>query len=195
MGKTKTSRVEVQQLLAQMEKLYSGASLAKGPKVKGLIEYNGKRWVSTGGCFSQWAELRMVVLRQDWMGEVFENAKPHGTYAPETFYTGRLVRHRGTEWVMTGEVLTITTESGADVQTYDGTPATQAMPTPKKGKPLPGGIPEVIEVDVGGRTARWKQAHVVDVVSGKLVCQLVGGQRLKTPVSGKDISWRVPLAV
>ena len=194
MGKTRTDHVEVRQLLAQMEKLYSGALLAKGPKVKGLIEYNGKRWVSTGGCFSQWAELRMVVLRQEWTGEVFENIKPHGTYAPGTFYTGRLVRYRGKEWVMTDVVLTITAESGADVPA-DGTPATQAVPAPVKGKPLPDGIPEVIDVDVGGRAARWEQAHVVDVVSGKMVCQLVGGRRLKTPVSGKDISWRVPLAV
>ena len=116
MGKTKTNLVEVRQLLAQMEKLYSGALLATGPKVKGLIEYNGKQWVSTGDCFGQWANLQMVVPRQEWTGDVFENIKPHGTYAPETFYTGRLVRHRGKEWVMTGKVLTITApaaESGA----------------------------------------------------------------------------------
>ena len=193
MGKTKTN-LEVRQLLDLMEKLYSGALLATGPKVKGLIEYNGKRWVSTGGCFSQSANLQMVVPRQEWIGEVFEGVKPRGTCAPGTFYTGRLVRHRGQEWVITGEVLTITAESGADVPA-DATTATQAMPTLEKGKPLPDDIPEEIEVDVGGRTARWEQAHVVGVVSGKLVCQFVGGRRLKTPVSGKDISWRVPLAV
>jgi len=111
-----------------------------------------------------------------------------GTIPPENF------------WL---EVLTITAESGADVQTYAETPAcaddagkptTQAVPTLEKGKPLPDGIPEEIEVDVGGRTAQWKQAHVVGVVSGKMVCQFVGGRRIKTPVSGKDISWRVPLA-
>ena len=203
MGKTKTNTVEVRQLLELMEKLYSGALLSTGPKVKGLIEHDGKQWVSTGGAFGQCAKLQRVVPRQEWTGEVFESPKPHGTYTPETFYTGRLVRHRGQEWVMMDVVLTITAESGADEQTYAGTPAcadgagkpaTQSAPTLEKGKPLPDGIPEEIEVDVGGRTARWKQAHVVGVVSGKLICQFVGGRRLKTPVSGKDISWRVPLA-
>ncbi len=173
---------EARQLLAQAEKLYSGSLLAQGSKVKGLIQYDGQQWVSTGGCFSQWAKLQRVVPRQDWTGEVFDKSKPHGTCTPETFYTGRLVQHRGQEWVMTDEVLTITilaassVESTADVQTHDETPATQAAPTPKKIKSLPDGIPEMIEVDVGGRTARWEQAQVVGVVSGKLVCQLAGGQ-------------------
>jgi len=198
--------VESRQLLAQAEKLYSGALLATGTKVKGLIDYGGKQWVSTGGCFSQWADLQRVVPRQDWTGEVFvhrmlcKKTKPHDTYTPATFYTGRLIQHRGQEWVMTDEVLTVTAqaassaENSAEVQTHVETPAAQATPAPKKSKPLPDGIPEMIEVDMGGRTAHWESAQVVSVVSGKLVCQLAGGQRLKTPANGQDITWRVPQA-
>jgi hypothetical protein len=68
---------------------------------------------------------------------------------------------------------------------------TPAKPSSKK---LPDGIPEMIEVDIGRRTARWERAQVIGVVSGKLVCQLAGGQRLKTPAVGMGISWRVPQA-
>ncbi len=80
--------IEAQQLLAQAEKLYSGALLATGPKVKGLIEYSGQHWVSTGGCFGQWADLHRVVPRQDWTGEGFEKANPRGH-----------IRRRRSTWV------------------------------------------------------------------------------------------------
>ncbi len=104
---------------------------------------------------------------------------------------------------MTGEKLVVAAPAmspasdRASVQTHVTTPPAEPGPKAAKpnGKKLPDGIPEMIEVDVGGRTARWEQAQVVGVVAGKLICQLVGGQRLKTPVSGHDISWRVPLAV
>ncbi len=101
---------------------------------------------------------------------------------------------------MSDDVLTITVppassgESGADVQTRVEPPVTQAPSAPKKNKPLPDGIPETIEVDIGGRVPHWERAQVVGVVSSKLVCQLAGGQRLKIALAGRDIAWRVPAA-
>jgi predicted RNA methylase len=73
-------------------------------------------------------------------------------------------------------------------------PTPVETPAKPSGKGLPDGIPETVEVDVGGRTARWERAQVMGVVSGKLVCQLAGGQQVKTPVCGKGISWRTQLA-
>jgi hypothetical protein len=62
---------------------------------------------------------------------------------------------------------------------------------------LPDDIPEVIEVDVGGRVPQWIAATIVKVVGGKqLTCRRSDGHGdLKTPIYGRDITWRVPQVV
>ena len=62
---------------------------------------------------------------------------------------------------------------------------------------LPADIPEVIEVDVGDRTPQWIAAAIVKVTGGKqLTCNRSDGRgEFKTPIYGRDITWRVPASV
>ena len=60
---------------------------------------------------------------------------------------------------------------------------------------LPDGVPEVIEVDVGGRTPVWVAALIVKVDGQKMMCRRAdNGEPYKTKLYGRDIEWRVPLA-
>jgi len=113
--------LEAARVFALAERLCSSELLAHGPKVKGLIEHAGRLWVSTGGCWGDWAGLQRVVPRLAWQGAVFESVKPFGSYdsdaedggasvaccTTQTFYGGRLIRHRGKEFVITDERLRV----------------------------------------------------------------------------------------
>ena len=58
---------------------------------------------------------------------------------------------------------------------------------------LPDGVPEVIEVDVGGRTPLWVAASIVKVDGQKMMCRRAdNGDLYKTKLYGRDIEWRVP---
>jgi hypothetical protein len=85
--------------------------------------------------------------------------------------------------------------------TSDGVALSAARPaTAQPVKPikrpagLPADIPEIIEVDVGSRTPQWIAAVIVKVSGGKqLMCRRSDGHgEFKTPIYGRDITWRVP---
>ena len=58
---------------------------------------------------------------------------------------------------------------------------------------LPADVPEVIEIDVGGRQPVWVLATIIKVAGPQLTCQRQDDQStLKTPLYGRDIVWRVP---
>ena len=58
---------------------------------------------------------------------------------------------------------------------------------------LPADVPEVIEIDVGGRQPVWVLATIIRVAGSQLTCQRQDDQStLKTPLYGRDIVWRVP---
>ena len=79
----------------------------------------------------------------------------------------------------------------------DPSGAAQPVKPIKRPAGLPDDIPEVIEVDVGGRVPQWIAATIVKVVGGKqLTCRRSDGHGdLKTPIYGRDITWRVPQVV
>ena len=68
---------------------------------------------------------------------------------------------------------------------------------PRRPKDLPTDIPTVIEVDVGERTPQWITATIIKVAgSQQLVCRRSDGRGdLKTPIYGRDITWRMPTAI
>ncbi len=70
------------------------------------------------------------------------------------------------------------------------TPSVQLSPR------LPAGVPEVIEIDVGGREPKWVIASVVKVSGQQLLCRLnETGETRKANLIGRDIEWRVPVTV
>lgn len=100
----------------------------------------------------------------------------------------------------------------SSTQSTDGVAATleaEHQPTaPRRPKDLPVDIPTVIEVDVGERTPKWIAAttpHCAHAVgasvikvagSQQLVCRRSDGRGdLKTPIYGRDITWRMPAAI
>lgn len=66
----------------------------------------------------------------------------------------------------------------------------RAAPRPARAKNLPADILRVVEVDTGGRAARWERAEIMKVASGRLTCQLADGRRVTLPLYGRDIAWR-----
>jgi hypothetical protein len=69
----------------------------------------------------------------------------------------------------------------------------ETAPAVKVAPRLPAGVPEVIEIDVGGREPQWVTATVVKVSGPQLICKLDhSGEVRKTKVIGRDIEWRVP---
>ena len=79
----------------------------------------------------------------------------------------------------------------------DPSDTTQPVKPIKRPAGLPDDIPEVIEVDVGGRVPQWIAATIVKVAGGKqLTCNRSDGRgEFKTPIYGRDITWRVPASV
>ncbi|MBI5565473.1 MAG: hypothetical protein HY870_11280, partial [Chloroflexi bacterium] len=66
-------------------------------------------------------------------------------------------------------------------------------PVVKRPTGLPTDVPEVIEVDVGGRKPVWVLATIIKVTGPQLMCRRQDDHStLKTPIYGRDIAWRVP---
>jgi predicted RNA methylase len=99
-----------------------------------------------------------------------------------------------------GATETVSSIDGS-AQSTDGVAVTvevERIPTmPKRPKELPADIPAVIEVDVGERAPQWIAATIVKVTrSQQLVCRRSDGRgELKTPIYGRDITWRTPAAI
>jgi hypothetical protein len=72
----------------------------------------------------------------------------------------------------------------------------QTAPTVQVAPRLPANVPEVIEIDIGGREPQWVTATVVKVSGPQLICKLDhSGEVRKTKVIGRDIEWRAPIVV
>ena len=72
-------------------------------------------------------------------------------------------------------------------------PTVTQPPVVKRPTGLPADVPEVIEVDVGGRKPVWVLATIIKVTGPQLTCQRQDDHStLKTPIYGRDIAWRVP---
>ncbi len=73
------------------------------------------------------------------------------------------------------------------------TPRASTAPAVQVAPRLPANVPEVIEIDVGGREPKWVTATIVKVSGPQLICKLDdSGELRKTKVIGRDIEWRVP---
>ena len=68
-----------------------------------------------------------------------------------------------------------------------------ASPEATQVKSLPDGIPEKIEIDVGGQKPHWVTATIVKVSGQRLTCRLDSNTLRETKLYARDIEWRVPV--
>jgi hypothetical protein len=91
--------------------------------------------------------------------------------------------------------LDFTDKPKADRAAAQAAPAAKPVVV-KRPTGLPTDVPEVIEIDVGGRQPVWVLATIIRVAGSQLTCQRQDDQStLKTPLYGRDIVWRVPSLV
>jgi hypothetical protein len=179
-------------VLGKAEASYSGDIISDAQRVKrpvSLPPLDGL-WVCVGavhrGDQIEQVDCRQVVPLAEytggdaWRGQRYEGG-----------YTGRIVRHAKTEYVITDREIVL--KPAPDDQADLDAPLEDAVATatPKKAPRLPDGIPPLIEVDLG-RSEGWKPAEVVRVNDRWLHYRFPndGKENHKVQLIARDILWR-----
>jgi hypothetical protein len=98
------------------------------------------------------------------------------------------------DWAATDSGDSVTSISSAvAAATPDVKTELPASPPAAPVKGLPDGIPEQIEIDIGGQKPRWVTATIIKVSGQRLTCRLDRDTLRETKVYARDIEWRVPV--
>jgi hypothetical protein len=98
-------RVEPFEVVERMSKFYSGDTLVND-KVRGIITYEGKKWVCIS-IHSFGKAAKSLTLQRIMHGESMVDAESNLT--PCCIYTNRQIKHRQQRWVFLNELLTVAT--------------------------------------------------------------------------------------